>query len=367
MSHEIVEEQLILKIANKIISSKKYADIDDEFIICLVKSFSTRYPTKLLEDKVRGKLHQIRGAYFSESLFIEKILNKFPYLDNMTDDNNPITVFDFINMLDYIILQHSSTKERAEESDKFWSDTFDIYGKLYDQKITKLVDLGCGVNFLTYIKWLLINSSKSNKNISLGEFQDDNNSTKENRPSSDFLLSKEILKDYLVDYYEGWDIGKSELEISEFISRYFLEHYSGSFEKHTDQGMKKSFADKDAFNTYLFSGIASDVMKYPVRNNLLTNIDIANNRFDCVLLLKVLQNLEQVDKGNAIQLLKKIDTNLLVVSFPTRSLGGKTKDMDTNYSSWFEGIISESDYQIYEQTQIGSDIIFYCVKRQNQS
>ena len=70
MSHELVEEQLILKIANKIISSKKYADIDDEFIICLVKSFSTRYPTKLLEDKVRGKLHQIRGAYFSESLFI---------------------------------------------------------------------------------------------------------------------------------------------------------------------------------------------------------------------------------------------------------------------------------------------------------
>ena len=56
---------------------------------------------------------------------------------------------------------------------------------------------------------------------------------------------------------------------------------------------------------------------------------------DLVLLLKTLPVLEQVEKGAAPRLLDALNARYLLISFPTRSLGGRQKGMVQNYEAQF--------------------------------
>jgi len=374
MSKDNFDEQAINDIASKIISSKKYSDIDDNFIISLVKSYSIRYPIKLLEEKVRTKLHQIRGAYFSESLNIDKILSKFPslntdvntYQTHKNNDDNDYYNNDFMLMLEYIISLHASTKERSIQSGILWDEIFDVYKSTFNKNIKSINDLGCGVNFASYILWLL---KKFNN-----QYDSESKKGLEEKVESIQNLTG-IKENFIVNYYEGWDIGKSELDISEYISRIFVANYlektpiifEDKFSKKIllgkDTEFEKSSTGKGASIKQLFNGIASDIMNYPEKEKVLNNNQLGEDQFNCILLLKVLQNLEQVQNGNAMKLLSRIDADLLVVSFPSKSLGGKSKDMNTNYTAWFIELLSHTDYTIIKQSNIGSDIVFYSIKK----
>jgi 16S rRNA (guanine(1405)-N(7))-methyltransferase len=56
-------------------------------------------------------------------------------------------------------------------------------------------------------------------------------------------------------------------------------------------------------------------------------------RYDVALLLKSLPILRQQDPKTVIDLLTSIPAKRLVLSFPTRSIGGRAKGMEANYTS----------------------------------
>jgi 16S rRNA (guanine(1405)-N(7))-methyltransferase len=63
-------------------------------------------------------------------------------------------------------------------------------------------------------------------------------------------------------------------------------------------------------------------------------------RAEVAFALKLLPVLEQREKGAAMALLRAVDAPLIVVSFPTASLGGRGKAMAANYAAWFEPLVT---------------------------
>lgn len=68
---------------------------------------------------------------------------------------------------------------------------------------------------------------------------------------------------------------------------------------------------------------------------------IPEGAWDMALVMKLLPVIENQKKGSAKALLEAIDTPITVVTFPTRTLGGRKVGMEQHYTEWFEGIIPE--------------------------
>ena len=68
---------------------------------------------------------------------------------------------------------------------------------------------------------------------------------------------------------------------------------------------------------------------------------IPEERFDVCLLFKILPLLDRQKAGSADRVLKEIDAENIVVSFPTRTLGGRNVGMEENYSAWMETHLPE--------------------------
>ncbi len=62
---------------------------------------------------------------------------------------------------------------------------------------------------------------------------------------------------------------------------------------------------------------------------------------DVTLLLKTAPCLERQEPGSVVRLLRRIRSPYVVVSFPTKSLGGREKGMRRSYAKFMEGVISE--------------------------
>ncbi len=58
---------------------------------------------------------------------------------------------------------------------------------------------------------------------------------------------------------------------------------------------------------------------------------VPKQRVDCVLALKLLPVLEQLERGAALRLLQQLQAPQIIVSYPTQSLGGRSKGMAANY------------------------------------
>ena len=63
---------------------------------------------------------------------------------------------------------------------------------------------------------------------------------------------------------------------------------------------------------------------------------VPSERYDLALLFKVLPLLERQRKGAAGEVLARVDAAFIAVSFPTRTLGGRTVGMAGHYSEWME-------------------------------
>ena len=70
--------------------------------------------------------------------------------------------------------------------------------------------------------------------------------------------------------------------------------------------------------------------------DLLCPGGIPGERFDVALLFKVLPLLERQRAGAALTVMRAIDAEYLVVSFPTRTLGGRNVGMAAHYGDWME-------------------------------
>ncbi|HIE26472.1 TPA: 16S rRNA methyltransferase [Candidatus Poribacteria bacterium] len=66
---------------------------------------------------------------------------------------------------------------------------------------------------------------------------------------------------------------------------------------------------------------------------------------DVALLLKTIPCLEQQEKGCSIRLMEALQAKHLVVSFPVRSVGGKSKGMLANYERILYNLIHGRDWQ----------------------
>lgn len=86
-------------------------------------------------------------------------------------------------------------------------------------------------------------------------------------------------------------------------------------------------------------------------NGVLENLDLTNKdniekigleseKFECVFLLKTLDTLESIERNISEKIMKIIKSKKIVVSFPTRTLGGKK--LISSERTWFKKIKKEN-------------------------
>jgi 16S rRNA (guanine(1405)-N(7))-methyltransferase len=78
-------------------------------------------------------------------------------------------------------------------------------------------------------------------------------------------------------------------------------------------------------------------------------------------LLKTIPCLEQVDKSIGSRLLENIPSDNILVSFPSRSLSGRSKGMAVNYEAHFMQLISGKNWKI-TNTEFPNEIVFLVQK-----
>ena len=79
------------------------------------------------------------------------------------------------------------------------------------------------------------------------------------------------------------------------------------------------------------------------------------------LLLKALPPLEQTNKAAALNLLQSLQAEHILVSFPTRTLGGKNKQMGAHYETRFRALIAEQPWRI-ERHEFANELCFLVSK-----
>jgi 16S rRNA (guanine(1405)-N(7))-methyltransferase len=80
-------------------------------------------------------------------------------------------------------------------------------------------------------------------------------------------------------------------------------------------------------------------------------------RADLALLMKALPCLAQFDAMASERLLDQLQAAYLVVTFPSRSLGGRAKGMVENYSARFEALIAARHWRA-ERLLMASEVVF---------
>jgi len=78
-----------------------------------------------------------------------------------------------------------------------------------------------------------------------------------------------------------------------------------------------------------------------LHNDLLCVDLIPSERYDVVLLFKILPLLDRQRSGAAMDVLSAVNAKYIVTSFPTRTLGGRNVGMEENYSAWMEAHLPE--------------------------
>jgi 16S rRNA (guanine(1405)-N(7))-methyltransferase len=82
---------------------------------------------------------------------------------------------------------------------------------------------------------------------------------------------------------------------------------------------------------------------------------------DVALLLKTIPCLEQLDKSIGPRLLAQINAPVIVVSFPARTLGGRSKGMVQNYADHFAELTAGQPWQIM-RFDFPTEVVFRLVR-----
>lgn len=107
-----------------------------------------------------------------------------------------------------------------------------------------------------------------------------------------------------------------------------------------------------------------EIYGMPVRArcaDLLCPGGIPKERFDVALLFKLLPLLERQEGGGAIRVLEAVNAHRLVVSFPTRTLGGRSVGMAGNYARWMEEHLPEG-MAVLERFETGNELFYIIAK-----
>jgi 16S rRNA (guanine(1405)-N(7))-methyltransferase len=81
---------------------------------------------------------------------------------------------------------------------------------------------------------------------------------------------------------------------------------------------------------------------------------------DLALLLKSVPCLDQQDTGASARIIRAIAARRIVVTFPTRSLGGHGKGMARNYRTRFESLLAElgDGFEVAGEVELANELIF---------
>jgi 16S rRNA (guanine(1405)-N(7))-methyltransferase len=83
---------------------------------------------------------------------------------------------------------------------------------------------------------------------------------------------------------------------------------------------------------------------------------------DLALVLKTIPCLEQIDRQAGVRLLRAINAQYMIVSFPAHSLGGRNKGMVTNYEAHFHQLIEGENWHI-RKFEFATELAFVIKKR----
>jgi transcriptional/translational regulatory protein YebC/TACO1 len=87
---------------------------------------------------------------------------------------------------------------------------------------------------------------------------------------------------------------------------------------------------------------------------------LKNMKADICLIFKTLDQLERVKRNISEKLLKAVDAEIIVVSFPTVSISGKNI-IDVSKRGWFEKLLDRLGWK-FEKFNISNEL-FYVFKR----
>jgi 16S rRNA (guanine(1405)-N(7))-methyltransferase len=84
---------------------------------------------------------------------------------------------------------------------------------------------------------------------------------------------------------------------------------------------------------------------------------IPQEKVHLALILKTIPCLEQVDKNIGARLLETLNAENILVSFPSRGLGGRSKGMAENYEAHFYQLVTGKNWQV-TKTEFTNEISF---------
>jgi 16S rRNA (guanine(1405)-N(7))-methyltransferase len=113
------------------------------------------------------------------------------------------------------------------------------------------------------------------------------------------------------------------------------------------------FTDQIAFLNDFFS-LAKVAGRAEARNVLA---DCPATPVDLALILKTIPCLEQMEKDAGHRLLEQVQARHLVISFPSRSLGGREKGMASTYSARFAALTSGWDAKV-TRLDFSNELVF---------
>jgi 16S rRNA (guanine(1405)-N(7))-methyltransferase len=109
----------------------------------------------------------------------------------------------------------------------------------------------------------------------------------------------------------------------------------------------------------------NNVFKITGKNNFqakLGDILIDNSpKANVIFLFKILPLLEHQQKSVSLDILKRMPAKFLVVSFPTKSIGGRNKEMIDFYSKQFHDLVKNEPWQI-EKIIFPTELVFIVKK-----
>ena len=78
---------------------------------------------------------------------------------------------------------------------------------------------------------------------------------------------------------------------------------------------------------------------------------------DLALMMKLIPTLDRIRPGLGLEVLDQVRSPIVAVSFPTRSLGGREKSMERNYSEGFEAALKKRAWN-YSRISMGRELAY---------
>ena len=88
---------------------------------------------------------------------------------------------------------------------------------------------------------------------------------------------------------------------------------------------------------------------------------IPGERFDLALLFKLLPLLERQESGSAARVMHAVNARHIIVSFPTRTLGGRSVGMSESYARWMQTHLPK-DMDILDQFETRNELFYIITK-----